>query len=93
MPKTLSNQKCLSLWSSGSDSIRIAAFLSVRKLASSSDESIMDIILKVRPLLMTNVKSGKLIVLIVNISYPDPVLQVNQRPYITLYQLDEEFRF
>jgi nucleolar complex protein 2 len=40
-------QKCLSLWSSGSDVIRIAAFLSVRKLASSSDESIMDIILKV----------------------------------------------
>ncbi|KAF8797686.1 Noc2-domain-containing protein [Phlegmacium glaucopus] len=39
-------KKCLSLWSSGSDNIRIAAFLSVRKLASSSDESIIDIILK-----------------------------------------------
>ena len=41
-------QKCLDLWSSGSDSIRIAAFLSIRKLASSSDESILDSILKVR---------------------------------------------
>ena len=42
-------QKCLDLWSSGSDSIRIAAFLSIRKLASSSDESILDSILKVGP--------------------------------------------
>ncbi|KAF8154012.1 Noc2p family-domain-containing protein [Crassisporium funariophilum] len=39
-------KKCLALWSSGTDSIRIAAFLSIRKLAASSDESIMDTILK-----------------------------------------------
>ncbi|KAF8970594.1 Noc2p family-domain-containing protein [Flammula alnicola] len=39
-------KKCLELWSSGSDSIRIAAFLSIRKLATSTDESIMDTILK-----------------------------------------------
>ena len=42
-------QKCLELWASADDSIRIAAFLSVRKLALSMDESIMDIVLKVRP--------------------------------------------
>ncbi|KAF8182875.1 Noc2p family-domain-containing protein [Pholiota molesta] len=39
-------KKCLDLWSSGSDSIRIAAFLSIRRLAASADESVMDSILK-----------------------------------------------
>ncbi|KAF9480615.1 Noc2-domain-containing protein [Pholiota conissans] len=39
-------KKCLDLWSSGSDSIRVAAFLSIRRLAASADESIMDSILK-----------------------------------------------
>ncbi|KAJ3557486.1 hypothetical protein NM688_g1452 [Phlebia brevispora] len=39
---------CLDLWSSGEDDVRIAAFLSVRKVASSSDESLMDLALKAR---------------------------------------------
>ncbi|KAJ3500788.1 hypothetical protein NLJ89_g9637 [Agrocybe chaxingu] len=39
-------KKCLDLWSSAADSIRLAAFLSVRRLASASDESILDTILK-----------------------------------------------
>lgn len=39
-------KKCLELWSTGDDSVRIAAFLSIQKLASSTDESVMDIILK-----------------------------------------------
>ncbi|PPQ63453.1 hypothetical protein CVT24_004985 [Panaeolus cyanescens] len=39
-------KKCQDLWSTGSDSTRIAAFLSIRKLASSSDDSILDTILK-----------------------------------------------
>ncbi|KAJ2915338.1 hypothetical protein MD484_g5073, partial [Candolleomyces efflorescens] len=39
-------KKCLEFWSSGSDSVRISAFVSVRKLASSPDESVMDTILK-----------------------------------------------
>ncbi|KAH9476916.1 putative NOC2 family protein [Psilocybe cubensis] len=39
-------KKCLELWSNGADSIRIAAFLSVRRLAASSDESIIDNIMK-----------------------------------------------
>ena len=38
---------CLNLWSTTSDSVRVTAFLSVRKLASSPDESVMDVILKV----------------------------------------------
>ncbi|KAI0944516.1 hypothetical protein AcW1_002201 [Taiwanofungus camphoratus] len=37
---------CLGLWSSAEDSVRIAAFLAVRKLASATDESIMDLVLK-----------------------------------------------
>lgn len=40
---------CLDLWSTADDSVRIAAFLAVRKLASSPDEGILDMILKVRP--------------------------------------------
>ncbi|KAF7791583.1 hypothetical protein EIP86_002600 [Pleurotus ostreatoroseus] len=38
---------CLDLWSSGEDDVRIAAFLSVRRVAASSDESLMDLALKV----------------------------------------------
>ncbi|KAJ3546732.1 hypothetical protein NMY22_g1943 [Coprinellus aureogranulatus] len=37
---------CLNLWSTASDSVRVTAFLSVRRLASSPDESVMDTILK-----------------------------------------------
>ena len=42
-----SRQTCLDLWSSAEDSVRIAAFLSVRKLASATDSSLMDLALKV----------------------------------------------
>ena len=52
----------------------------------------MDIILKVGPL-MIDVGNKRLIVLIVNISYFDPVLQVNECPHITFYQFDEKLRF
>lgn len=40
---------CLNLWSTASDSVRVTAFLSVRRLASSPDESVLDVILKVSP--------------------------------------------
>ncbi|KAG5735577.1 hypothetical protein E4T56_gene11159 [Termitomyces sp. T112] len=39
-------KQCLELWSSAQDNIRIAAFLAIRKLASGTDESIMDYVLK-----------------------------------------------
>ncbi|KAG2746017.1 Noc2-domain-containing protein [Suillus brevipes Sb2] len=39
-------QKCLELWSTGEDDVRIAAFLAIRKLASSTDDSIVDLVLK-----------------------------------------------
>ncbi|KAF9556463.1 Noc2-domain-containing protein [Agrocybe pediades] len=39
-------KKCLDLWSSAADPIRVVAFLSIRKLAASGDESIIDGILK-----------------------------------------------
>ena len=38
---------CLDYWSSAEDSVRIAAFLSVRRLAAATDESILDSVLKV----------------------------------------------
>ncbi|OBZ74646.1 hypothetical protein A0H81_05343, partial [Grifola frondosa] len=37
---------CLDLWSNAEDSVRIAAFISVRKLASATDGSMMDMVLK-----------------------------------------------
>ncbi|PCH43014.1 Noc2-domain-containing protein [Wolfiporia cocos MD-104 SS10] len=54
VPYVTSNRKamkvylktCLDLWSSAEDSIRIAAFLAVRKLCQATDESIMDLVLK-----------------------------------------------
>ncbi|KAK0437025.1 Noc2-domain-containing protein [Armillaria borealis] len=39
-------KKCLELWSSAEDSIRIASFLAIRKLASATDDSILDNVLK-----------------------------------------------
>lgn len=37
----------LDLWSTADDSVRIAAFLAIRKLATATDESILDMVLKV----------------------------------------------
>lgn len=41
---------CLELWSTAEDSVRIAAFISIRKLASAPDHSVFDMILKVCPI-------------------------------------------
>jgi hypothetical protein len=38
---------CLELWSSAEDSIRISAFMAIQALAKSTDDSIMDMVLKV----------------------------------------------
>lgn len=40
-------QRCLELWSTAEDSVRMAAFLALRKLASASDDAILDTVLKV----------------------------------------------
>ena len=37
---------CLDYWATAEDGVRIAAFLSVRRLAAATDESIMDTVLK-----------------------------------------------
>ncbi|KAI0052496.1 Noc2-domain-containing protein [Auriscalpium vulgare] len=37
---------CLHQWSTADDTVRIAAFLAIRKLASATDESILDLVLK-----------------------------------------------
>ncbi|KAI0651305.1 Noc2-domain-containing protein [Trametes meyenii] len=37
---------CLNYWSTAEDSVRIAAFLSVRRLAGATDESVLDLVLK-----------------------------------------------
>ncbi|KAF9000282.1 Noc2p family-domain-containing protein [Cyathus striatus] len=39
-------KKCLDIWSSARDAVRMSAFLSIRKLASAPDDSIHDTILK-----------------------------------------------
>ncbi|KAJ4481022.1 Noc2-domain-containing protein [Lentinula aciculospora] len=41
-------KKCLELWSSANDSIRIASFVAIRKLAAANDQSILDHVLKAR---------------------------------------------
>ncbi|KAH8114877.1 Noc2-domain-containing protein [Phellopilus nigrolimitatus] len=49
---------CLKLWSSAEDDVRIAAFLAIRRLGSSSDEAIKDMVLKSTYLtLLRNAKS------------------------------------
>lgn len=44
--RTHPSQTCLSYWSSAEDSVRIAAFLSVRRLAGATDGSVLDMVLK-----------------------------------------------
>lgn len=39
-------KRCLELWSTAEDSVRMAAFLALRKLASASDDAILDTVLK-----------------------------------------------
>lgn len=85
-------QKCLELWSSAEDDIRIAAYLSVRRLALSNDDSILDSILKVG----THEFSYSMPQALTSISEYVPllnsVIKKYKCPYLTFYQLDEEFR-
>ncbi|KAJ3937685.1 MAG: Noc2-domain-containing protein [Lentinula lateritia] len=39
-------KKCLEIWSTANDSIRIASFVAIRKLAAATDQSILDHVLK-----------------------------------------------
>ncbi|KAK1232188.1 Nucleolar Complex 2 protein [Marasmius sp. AFHP31] len=50
-------KKCLELWSTAADNTRIAAFLAIRRLASATDQSILDNVLK--GTYMTLVRSSK----------------------------------
>jgi nucleolar complex protein 2 len=42
------SQACLDMWSSADDSVRIATIRAIHRLASAPDESILDLVLKVR---------------------------------------------
>ncbi|KAH0833969.1 Noc2-domain-containing protein [Lanmaoa asiatica] len=39
-------KQCLDVWSSGNDSVRIAAFLAIRMLANAADNSMLDLVMK-----------------------------------------------
>jgi nucleolar complex protein 2 len=41
-------QACLDMWSSADDTVRIATIRAIHRLASATDESILDLVLKVR---------------------------------------------
>ena len=41
-------QTCLDMWSTADDSVRIATIRAIHRLASAPDESILDLVLKVR---------------------------------------------
>jgi len=46
-------QACLDMWSSADDSVRIATIRAIHRLASAPDESILDLVLKVRARIQT----------------------------------------
>ena len=46
-------QTCLDLWSTADDSVRIATIRAIHRLASAPDESIIDLVLKVRTRIRT----------------------------------------
>lgn len=47
------SQACLDMWSSADDSVRIATIRAIHRLASAPDESILDLVLKVRARIQT----------------------------------------
>jgi nucleolar complex protein 2 len=51
-------QACLDMWSSADDSVRIATIRAIHRLASAPNESILDLVLKVRTRIQTQ---GRLI--------------------------------
>lgn len=85
-------QKCLELWSSAEDGVRIAAFLAIKQLSSASDGSILDHVLKVRNVveLLRSVHSNLL--LIESVSDVRPIVQVDVNTYPSVYQSHEKHR-
>ena len=47
-------QACLDMWSSADDTVRIATIRAIHRLASAPDESILDLVLKVRARIQTH---------------------------------------
>lgn len=82
-------QACLDLWSSAEDSVRIAAFLAIRKLASATDASVLDLVLKVDRYSF----AGRLVLTRVpeHLSHVSSFMQVDKYPHASLHQPHEEF--
>lgn len=70
--------------------MRIAAFLSVRRVASSSDESLMDLTLKVSVTQRCNTPSFLYKTPSEHIPDIRAGLQINHPTYLTVHQFDEE---
>lgn len=71
--------------------MRIAAFLAIRKLASSTDESIMDIVLKVRPACPLVAPSCHIPTLLEHLPDSRSLFQIHERTYSSLDQSHEKF--
>ena len=81
---------CLDYWATAEDSVRISAFLSVRRLAAATDESILDNVLKVCAFLSRVTKKNVSNITAEHIPDVSPVMQVHERTHITLYHPHEE---
>lgn len=79
----------LDLWSSAEDQVRIAALFSIRKVISSQDESVVDLVLKVR--LRSSLFSDEyqsvlcLSTAVGNLYYPCSIMQIDDDTHPTLH--------
>lgn len=86
-------QKCLELWSTAEDGVRISAFLAIRKLASSNDDAILDTVLKVGLRLCLLALIYQTHVNIEYISRTRTIIKIYQCAQATIRKSDEKFCF
>jgi hypothetical protein len=73
------------------DRVRIAAFLSIRRVALGNDEALLDLVLKARFICLVVEFTG-LTRFIGGIQYTYTIIQGHKCPFITCHQPDEEHR-
>ncbi|KAJ3904085.1 Noc2-domain-containing protein [Lentinula edodes] len=79
-------KKCLEIWSSANDSIRIASFVAIRKLAAATDQSILDHVLK--GTYLTLVRSSKS-----TTAYNLPSINLMKNSASEIYCLDQAMAY
>ena len=81
----------MDLWSTGEDTVRIAAFLAIRRLTSGTDESIVNLVLKVRLVFAASRYRGDAGMFSEHILDVSAVMQDHYGALSSIHQPDEKF--